>query len=97
LADEHHIFELWEDTRPAGDDSTDAHKTVQVRLAQLAEGVNNGKVSDPDMNFIVDIVVLRVVEQGNIQSNLVKNLENFCGLVGKEVPKNSLCAAQVCI
>ena len=95
LTDEHDIFQLREHATPAGHDTVDSHQAVEVLLAQLSQGKCHREFCNAHMNFVVNVVVLRVVEQGNIESNLVKHLQNLGGFICEEPRKSRLGIRQV--
>ena len=84
------IFQLREDACAASDDACDPHEAIEMSLAELAECIMHWKIRDADMDFGMNALVVWVMEQCYVHSNLVEDLEDFCRSIGQEVGKDSL-------
>ncbi|KAJ6443533.1 hypothetical protein O9K51_04712 [Purpureocillium lavendulum] len=91
------VLELREDAGAAGDDAADAYEAVEVRLAQLAEGVVDGEVEDADVDLGVDALVVGVVQQHHVHGHLVEELEHLGRGVGQEVGEDGLALREVLV
>lgn len=89
------VFELREDARPAGDDSADAHEGIEVRLAQVTEGVGGRQLGDADVDLGVNASVVREREEDDLERDLVEDREHCRRRVGEEVGEDGLRVGQM--
>jgi hypothetical protein len=91
------ILELGEDTTPTSDNTANSYKAVEMRLTQLSKSVVDRQVEDADVNLGMNSFIIRIVQQHNIHSYLIKELKHLCRGVGQEVGKDGLAFCQMLV
>jgi hypothetical protein len=67
------VLELREHTGAPGHDASDTNEVIQVARTEVAERRAQWQVSNPDMDFGVNALVVGIVHQNGGEGDLVKN------------------------
>lgn len=95
LAGEADDGELGEDDGAPGDDASDAHEAVEVALAQLAQGLDDGQVGHADVELLVDVAVVDVEAGDDLLQALVEDGHKLRGRVGEPQGQRGLVLGEV--
>ncbi len=68
-----------------------------MSLAELAKGIVHRKIRYADMDFGMNTLIVGVVQQSNIHSDLVEDLEHLRRSIGEEVCQDGLRGRKVVI
>jgi len=71
------ILELGEHASPAGNDTCDTDKGVEVNMPEAPEGVRGDEVGDAHMDVAVDVVIVLEKLQHDVLGELVKDFQSF--------------------
>jgi hypothetical protein len=84
------ILELREYTRPPGYDARHTDKVIQIACAEVAQGRAQRQISDTDVNFGVNTLVIGIVYENRSEGDLVENCEHCGRRVGEKVGEDGL-------